>query len=557
MLSDRMKEYIEQLYEQSLKLMESSDTTTDAIEKLNLILRIEPDNAKVQFTIGRAYESTGDHDNASFHLERARELGYIDEDSSSEKEKLVTKTSFTENLLTKIKDNEQLFNRKNAVTLASFVIPFLIRLIPELLHGYPIGYDTSHYIWAILNYPSVQKFPLFENRYAPMTYLIYYLINLPIPIHPIHTMKIIPSLTAGLLGYALYRYGTPRSNEWIGLLMAIYSSLNLASLRLSWDLHKQFTAFAFLVLALTFLKEEMNQRQWITFTILSIIAVSSHQLALIPLGLVILNTIIRRRNWRLLGVMAVLALVASPFLLRYIGPSIIPKVDTKILTTAFNYIKYVMPIQLALSFLHIFNPRKIRDEWMMASFTLSLLPFSLLQSGGGFTFSGWRFAALLFIPFSFYAAQTTELLYKTSRKKLWVVLMVLTLSAASVAPMLLGYNKKLVYTNMPKNFSDNIFPYTDQHELEALIKAGKWCSENTPEDAIILAEDSMEDWVKIFSGREVYRWWGIQYQDRLEWALEQEEDVYIVWWYINEQNIRIVKEAFTRGSNLKVMILDK
>ena len=598
MASDIMRKYILELYEQCQPLLENPESISEAIEKLKLIIKVEPDFAKAHYSLGMAYILQDSPQKAKKHLKIAEKLGYTNEDTPSissiadskkikqqeklerdenidglivaegqGKEKTPELRSPKEQRSTRIvpeKNKLQFYfsrlrnyvrtNENMLIAGAAFVIPFLVRMIPELLTRYPVGYDTSHYIWAILNYPQVDKIPLFDNRFAPLTYLILFLINIPLPFHPIHTMKVLPSITFGLMGWALYRYGEARSNKWIGILMTLFFTFNLSSLRLSWDLHKQVTAFLFLILALPYLKPDMNRKQSLVFASLAASAVLAHQISVIPLGLIIFYRAIRERNWKLLAVIAIMALAVLPSIPRYLSPSNIPQINRDTIMESINFIMYTMPVPLILSLYHPFN-EKARDYGMMASFLIATFAFSLVYIGGGFTFSGWRFAALLFIPLSFYASQTTYRLYTYFKKQILIIVVILLVVVAQVTPMLLGYNRKLVYKNMPLNFADNSFPYKAQHELEALILASEWCEENIPTDALLLTEDSMEDWVRIFSGKEVYKWWGTQYQDILEWAEEQDSEVYIIWWYINEPNIEIVKEAFTGRSNLKVMKL--
>ena len=89
--------------------------------------------------------------------------------------------------------------------------------------------------------------------------------------------------------------------------------------------------------------------------------------------------------------------------------------------------------------------------------------------------------------------------------------------------------------------------------MEALIIASKWCSIHTPENALILTEDSMVDHVKLGSGREVEGWWSIDYEETLNNSKTTDRPVYIIWWFIDDPDLVIIRERFTEGSDLKVM----
>ena len=80
MVSDSMREYVEQLYEQSLKLMESPETINEAIEKLELILKVDPDNAKANYYLGKALILNRKPEEAIEYLKKAKDHGYNDDE---------------------------------------------------------------------------------------------------------------------------------------------------------------------------------------------------------------------------------------------------------------------------------------------------------------------------------------------------------------------------------------------------------------------------------------------------------------------------------------------
>lgn len=436
----------------------------------------------------------------------------------------------------------------------AFSVPFSIRLIPELLVRFPIGYDTPHYVWAILNYDHLEVFPLFNGRFSPLAYFLLHVIHTATGLHPVVLMKVVPAVFFGLLGLMLHRYGEKSVNGRFGLVMSLLFALNLASLRLSWDLHKQVSALVFLVAALPLLKEEMNLKRGALLSGLIVLSVLAHQTAVIPLGLILLHRTLRTRQWKLLILLGVAALAVSPIMFRYASSSSLPQLSLLAVTNSLFFVVYTMPVLVALSLYTLYTGTGVQDDGVMPCFLVASFLFSLISRGGGFIYAGWRFAALMCIPLSFYAVKGAYKLYFTYYSKRVLTLGALfLLSAGYVAPMVTGNNSKLVFKCMPMNFSDNAFPWREQHELEALIKASRWCAANTPQGTIILTEDSMEDWVKIYSERRVHRWWGTQYVDALDWARSRGEAVYVVWWHIDEPDLNIVAEAFTPGSHLKVM----
>jgi hypothetical protein len=66
----------------------------------------------------------------------------------------------------------------------------------------------------------------------------------------------------------------------------------------------------------------------------------------------------------------------------------------------------------------------------------------------------------------------------------------------------------------------------------------------------------MVDWVTLYSGREVQSWWSTDYEETLNSSRGLERPVYIIWWFIDEPDLIIIEEAFTEGSDLKIMKKD-
>jgi len=433
---------------------------------------------------------------------------------------------------------------------AFFLIPFSIRLIPELLNPYPIGYDNGHYIWAITNFQNVEILPLFQDRYAPLAYIILYLVKIVTTLPSDWVLKIVPAVLFGVLGYAVGRYGERSVDRRFGYVMILLFSFNLASLRLSWDLLKQVMANMFLVFALPYLLDEPDTRKEVIFTVLSVLSVLSHQTTIVNIVLIITYYSAIKKRWRFLGSLSLIGLAVSQIALRYLSDSILSSFMFLTIFDSLNFMIVSMPILVVLGGFGLYQLGW--GDRVMACFLVSGFVFSLTVAGGGFAFSGWRFAATLSIPLSYYAARGSILVGEVTRKN-YVVALTVLVAALFTAPMLLGFNPTEYTVFMPKNFSDNIFPYQSQYEMDALIKASKWCSINTPEDSLILTEDSMVDWLKLYSEREVQGWWSTDYEETLNNSKTIDRPVYIVWWFIEESDLVIIREGFTEGSDLKVM----
>jgi len=161
---------------------------------------------------------------------------------------------------------------ERAIILSSFLIPALIRWIPETQFPYPIGFDTPLYISSGRHYASNP--PIFPLIW-PFLGVLYAL-----GLDMVAVMKYLPTLLYGFLGFSTYRF----SRFYLGwtlkksLLVVLLVALSFVSLRVSWDMHRQLMGTAFLLLALSFLKTLEKPSQFIAFCVSSFFAAFSHEL---------------------------------------------------------------------------------------------------------------------------------------------------------------------------------------------------------------------------------------------------------------------------------------
>jgi len=165
--------------------------------------------------------------------------------------------------------------------LLSFMIPTLIRWIPESQFPYPIGFDTPLYIsWGRHYTSNPTVFPLM----LPFLGALYAL-----GLDMVVVMKYLPTLLYGFLGFSIFRF----SRSYLGwpfkksLLAVLLVALSFASLRVSWDMHKQIMGTAFLFLALSYLKTIEKPLGFVAFSIFSFLAAFSHELVFAVLVMVL------------------------------------------------------------------------------------------------------------------------------------------------------------------------------------------------------------------------------------------------------------------------------
>lgn len=212
------------------------------------------------------------------------------------------------NLSTRIRVRES-----STAPLLSFMIPLIIRVIPELQFPYPIGFDTAEYLASAKLYSiKMQIFPLFFQLLGWL-----YLLG----IDPIISMKILPTLLYGILGLSVYIFARYylRWNNLISLLSCILFSISLASLRVSWDLNKETFATIFLILSLSMLGNLRSWNRGIILIAFSLIVASSHELIFALMFFILLYVALielRRMNGsnRIKVIALLISIVSSTFL---------------------------------------------------------------------------------------------------------------------------------------------------------------------------------------------------------------------------------------------------
>jgi hypothetical protein len=188
-----------------------------------------------------------------------------------------------------------LTDRKALVACLS--IGFFVRLVPELLaFPLPIGFDTIHYAvamksgviwahWSTLFTSSWLLYALIVPLYALIT------------ADPFLLLKIAAPLLYGLNVAGIYWFSR-KMLGWdlrMGLLAGGFFALQLASLRISWDLLRNTLGLGILLFTLPHIKEVTTKRGFAFFVILSLLTVFAHGYAAVTLLVVVLGLLV----WRL------------------------------------------------------------------------------------------------------------------------------------------------------------------------------------------------------------------------------------------------------------------
>jgi hypothetical protein len=166
--------------------------------------------------------------------------------------------------------------------LLSFILGFIIRLVPEILsYPYPVGFDTVYYAARIKSgvvwnsSTSVFSMWLYEG--------ILISIDRIVQMDPFLLLKLVAPLLFGLNACGIYFFSRKALNWRIktALIAASFFAFQLASLRLSWDLHRNLLGSAILLFALPLTSGiQKNRNYWILLG-LSMLLVLSHALVFV------------------------------------------------------------------------------------------------------------------------------------------------------------------------------------------------------------------------------------------------------------------------------------
>src|SRR5437588_692971 len=132
--------------------------------------------------------------------------------------------------------------RRHKLALAAFLVPFLIRIIPEILSGpYPVGWDIIAYyvpntidivsgqmnIWGIITSPPVMYAIVVPAYILTRTTLVL-------------IFKFLGPILYGFLGWSIFRF-CQRRLHWSGikaLYAVLFISAYFVTLRISWDAYQ-------------------------------------------------------------------------------------------------------------------------------------------------------------------------------------------------------------------------------------------------------------------------------------------------------------------------------
>jgi hypothetical protein len=480
--------------------------------------------------------------------------------------------------------------------ILSFVLGFIIRLIPELLsYPNPIGFDTVYYaariksgvVWN--NWTAIFSNGLFEGILVWM--------NKIVQIDPFLLLKLTAPVLYALNVCGIY-YFSSRTLGWDSkkaFLAALFFAFQLASLRLSWDLYKNVLGLAILLFTLPLIRNVETKRGVITFVLLSVLIVFTHILVSVVLFSIILGIVVsslikneRAYPFKLLAMtslaFAIFALSVyfysmpvqeeSNVISAYLAPSkpggIFFLINYFAVSDSVHY--YPTYLDLFARVLSLFGVLyilclpliivgffrdKTLDVWTVvllgATFNSLIIP--------SFALDFWhRWMFMLVYPFTFYAVNGVDKIWRPRQKNngstlnrtrisrrtmLAILLLTVAMGSAFMASPAFfdryGLFLNPVNSYLPSTMLYNSIPLRD---VKSTIQAMEWLNANMGNTSILLVHHAFLWWADLYLNKEHMMIYFVKdVENAVGVALEHGyKRMYLIWWnesYLTWQNLDI------------------
>ena len=449
--------------------------------------------------------------------------------------------------------------------LFAFLIPLVIRLIPEIIMGpYVVGFDTFGYylpntlVWLR---EGVAFWSFLAE--APFLYVILMgVTSIGVPI--VTSLKVLSPLLLGFLGLVIFFYAN-KTLSWSSkksLLVVLFATLYFVALRVSWDMLRSELALIFLFATLIFLKKDGKPlRNGVLLSLVMLSVVFAQQLVAVIMFAIILATIVRLYlDKEIVGLRRLIACsvpAAASFLLivyaNYVASSQFSVVsgflgqNSEGFMALFGFASYSDMVVDTLGFLVfcylplvpllVLGARRFKRNlqlkvWVFWIF-LSLL-LVIVSPGAFFAVFPYRWTLLLTYPLAFYAAEGFASL-KLDLYKAGVGLMLATLSVSfMVFPNSLAFPYFGLFTlYVPSSMLQNTVSLSDSQDT---VNALQWVKNNMPSDARLLVHDVFYGWASLTLDGSQLIPYGYGNPETMAQKLEengQEYKLYLIWW-INE-----------------------
>ncbi|MEM2780309.1 MAG: hypothetical protein QW791_05500 [Candidatus Bathyarchaeia archaeon] len=436
-----------------------------------------------------------------------------------------------------------------------------MRAIPELIMGsYIVGFDTiSYYVPVTWKWTrcGVSFWEFFGT--APMLYLLLSGLTLAgVPL--VVTLKVLPPLLHGLLGFAIFQYAT-RGLAWPvrkAFFASLLATLYFVGLRISWDMLRSELGLLFLFILLIMLRRCLSDFNWKWLSILTLFAVLlvlTHQLVSIVMFVIIFAMALER-------------LIKRDYsFVKRIFFACLPAISLFLLTVYADFVVLPAYVDGVVA--------SGRSEWLNLmgysstangiAYTVGflffcyfpILPFAALgiQKFRGLEFKVWafwcligaslpflftlaplsyRWFLLLAFPLAFFAVEGFEKLNSSLFKAVLAGFMVLLSFSFIFLPAEAAFPYFSLFPSyVPSSMLQNSVPLSD---CEDVIKALSWMENNVERDGVLLVHDAFYGWALLYAdGVEIVRYgYALPENAALAFSQDSYRRVYLIWWVSGE-----------------------
>ncbi|MEM3703327.1 MAG: hypothetical protein QXX79_02745 [Candidatus Bathyarchaeia archaeon] len=433
--------------------------------------------------------------------------------------------------------------------------------MPELfMVPYIVGFDTiAYYVPTTLKWVNYgADFWEFFGT-SPLFYLILSGLTLAgVPL--VVSLKVLPPILHGLLGFAIYQYAT-KGLAWSpgkGLFASLLATLYFVGLRISWDMLRSQLGLIFLFVFLIMLQGCLSNFSWKRVSVLAfsaLLVVLSHQLVSVLMFAivfaVVLEMLIKRdyssAKWAFAACLPALTLF---LLVVYADYVVLPAYADEIVEVGriewlnlMGYSSIPQGIAYTIGFfvfcyfpLLPFVAMRVREfrglelkAWsfwcLIGAFTPFLLPLTPLS---------YRWILLLAFPLAFFAIEGFGKINSRLLKGVSASFMVLLSFSFVFLPAEAAFPYFSLFPSyVPSSMLQNSVPLSDCRDV---VEALKWVENSFDGGDFLLVHDAFHGWALLYAdGVEIVHY-GYASPENAALAFSQNgyRRVYLVWWVSGE-----------------------
>ena len=457
-------------------------------------------------------------------------------------------------------------NRDIVFPVLAFVIPLVVRAIPEILMGpYIVGFDTLGFyvpntlLWL---HNGINLWGFLAT--APLFYTIFMSV-VAAGGSPVFVLKIISPLLLGFLGLSIFAYAkrglgwSPSKSTFVALLGTVY----FVALRASWDQLREELGlvFFFVVLMLLINRKDSSWKRYVVLSLAMVVVVLSHQLVSVLMFGVIVFTVaynLFRKDFNgsiqliavslpaaLYFVIVYLSGVAQSGILGYsnvVSPLAswtgFTSYQSMLISEGGFFLYCFLPIlPLVVVSLWRFGNLHLRS-WLLLSLILLLLPIASV--------SPYRWVLMLTYPLAFYATEALSRLktikwkrFKFTVYRIAILYLVLSTAILSFGFIFMTSEKPFLYFNpdpcnkyiyqIPSSMLQNTISITDCQDT---INTLQWFKDNVNSSALLLTHTVFYGWALLALNNSQVRTYGFGDPVNAATAVAQEghSQIYLIWW---------------------------